>query len=171
MVTANWCGCGCPNRTPAIGTAMGSVSKVAAPRPHSTLRAAWLRPKQTDLVPGKGQSRYCRFLRPEHGCRSASVIGRLLKNQNLLEMVIIFDHLGAPWSWADVRGTAPQFCGPKLIDTGHGCSDRRRPVRAFDDSTTRRSAAAASRGPRPEASRAGGRLRRDTGSSALFSRR
>src|SRR5215467_9192320 len=53
-------------------------------------------------------------------------------------MVIIFDHLAAPWSWADVRGTAPQFCGPKLIDTGHRCSDRRCPVRAFDDSTTRR---------------------------------
>jgi len=50
-------------------------------------------------------------------------------------MVIIFDHLAAPWSWADVRGTAPQFCGPKLIDTGHGCSDRR--VR-FGHSTTRR---------------------------------
>ena len=40
-------------------------------------------------------------------------------------MVIIFDHLAVPWSWADVRGTAPQFCGPKLIDTGHGCSDHR----------------------------------------------
>src|SRR5215469_3765476 len=23
----------------------------------------------------------------------------------------------APWSWTDVRGTAPQFCGPKFIDT------------------------------------------------------
>src|SRR5215831_2607323 len=66
-------------------------------------------------------------------------------------MVIIFDHLAAPWSWADVRETAPQFCGPKLIDTGHGSSDRRCPVRAFDDSTARRSAAAASRGPRPDA--------------------
>jgi len=86
-------------------------------------------------------------------------------------MLIIFDHLAAPWSWADVRGTAPQFCGPKLIDTGHACCDRRCPVRAFDDSTARRSAAAASWGPRREASRAGWRLRRATGSSALFSRR
>src|SRR6516164_10546322 len=23
-----------------------------------------------------------------------------------------------PWSWTDVRGPAPQFCGPKFIDTG-----------------------------------------------------
>ena len=48
---------------------------------------------------------------------------------------------------------------------------RRHDLAAFDDSTARRSAAAASRGPRPEASRAGWRLRRATGSSALFSRR
>jgi len=57
------------------------------------------------------------------------------------KMVIIFDHLAAPWSRADVRGTAPQFCGPKLIDTGHGCSDRRWPVREYADSTARRSPA------------------------------
>ena len=41
----------------------------------------------------------------------------------------------------------------------HGCSDRWCSVRAFADSTARRSAAAASRGPRPDASRAGWRLR------------
>jgi hypothetical protein len=26
--------------------------------------------------------------------------------------------LATTWSSADVRGTAPQFCGPKFIDTG-----------------------------------------------------
>ena len=55
-----------------------------------------------------------------------------------------FDHPRRSWSWADVRGTAPQFCGPKFMDTGaHSCSDRWCSVRAFDDSTARRSAAAA----------------------------
>jgi len=87
------------------------------------------------------------------------------------KMVIIFDHLAAPWSRADVRGTAPQFCGPKLIDTGHSCSDRRCPVRAFDDSTARPVGGRRLARTRPEASRAGWRLRRATGSSALFSRR
>jgi len=65
-----------------------------------------------------------------------------------------------PWSWTDVRGPAPQFCGPKFIDTGAmavpiACVS----VRAFDDPTARRSAAAASRGPRLDASRASRRLR------------
>jgi hypothetical protein len=60
----------------------------------------------------------------------------------------------------DVRRTTPQFCGPKFIDTGaHSCSDRWCSVRAFDDSTARRSAAAASRQGPPDASRAGWRLR------------
>jgi hypothetical protein len=89
--------------------------------------------------------------------RSGSVIDRLL---NPLEIVIILNHPRRTWSWADVRGTAPQFCGPKFMDTGsHGCSDRRCSVRAFDDSTARRSATAASRGPCLGASRAGWRLR------------
>ena len=74
--------------------------------------------------------------------------------------MIIFDYPRRTWSWADVRGTAPQFCAPKFMDTGsHGCSDRG--VR-FGRSTTRRRGdrpVAASRGPRPGASRAGWRLR------------
>src|SRR5262249_34906595 len=46
--------------------------------------------------------------------------------------VIIFDHPSHTWSWADVRRTAPQFCGPKFMDTGaHSCSDRWCSVRHF----------------------------------------
>jgi hypothetical protein len=72
--------------------------------------------------------------------RSASVIDRLLKNQNRWKIVIIFDHPRRTSSRADVRGTAPQFCG--FMDTGaHSCSDRWCSVRAVDDSTARRSAA------------------------------
>ena len=47
--------------------------------------------------------------------------------------------LAAPWSWTDIRETAPQFCGPKFIDTrAHSCSGRWCSVRAFDASTARR---------------------------------
>jgi hypothetical protein len=47
------------------------------------------------------------------------VIDRLLKNQNPLEnRNNLRSSLAAPWSWTDVRGTAPQFCGPKFFDTG-----------------------------------------------------
>ena len=31
---------------------------------------------------------------------------------------MIFNHSSRTRSWADVRGTAPQFCGPKFMDTG-----------------------------------------------------
>ena len=34
------------------------------------------------------------------------------------KFVIIFYHPGRTWWWSDVRETAPQFCGPKFIDTG-----------------------------------------------------
>ena len=34
------------------------------------------------------------------------------------KIVIIFYHPRRTWSWADVRGTAPQFCGPKFMETG-----------------------------------------------------
>ena len=50
--------------------------------------------------------------------RSASVIDRLLKNQNPLENCNNFDHPRRSRSWADVRRTAPQFCGLKFMDTG-----------------------------------------------------
>ena len=81
------------------------------------------------------------------------VIDRLLKNQNPLEKR---NNLRAPWFWTDLRGTAPQFCGPNSSTREPWLFG---PVRAFDDSTARRSAAAASRGPRLDASRAGWRLR------------
>jgi hypothetical protein len=32
--------------------------------------------------------------------------------------VLIFDLPHRIWSWADVRRTAPQFCGRKFMDTG-----------------------------------------------------
>jgi len=51
-------------------------------------------------------------LRPRS--RSASVIDRLLKNQNPLKIVIIFEHPRRTLPSTDVRGTAPQFRGPKL---------------------------------------------------------
>ena len=71
------------------------------------------------------------------------------------------NNLGSPSARpvaSKVWAAAPQFCGPKLMNTGaHTCSDRWCSVWAFADSTARRSAAAASRA-------------RSTGSSALFNR-
>ena len=86
------------------------------------------------------------------------------------------DHPRRSWSSTDVRGTAPQFCGPKFIDTGamavpiagvrfgrsttRGRGDRRPPPRE-DPAQARRALA-------------GGFDNRTTGSSsdrgALFSR-
>jgi hypothetical protein len=93
------------------------------------------------------------------------VIDRLLKIGTHWKIVMIFD----PRRTRSCRGTAPQFCGPTFINTG--CSDRRCAVRAFGDSTARRSA------PPPRADPAetlhvlaGGFDNRTTGSTALFSR-
>ena len=92
--------------------------------------------------------------------RFASVIDRLLRNQNPLE------------NRNNLRSSSPYLIlgrrpGNRAAilpsethrDGSHSCSDHRCSVRAFDDSTARRLAAAASRGPRPGASRAGWRLR------------
>jgi len=38
------------------------------------------------------------------------------KIRTLWKIVIIFDHRRRNWSWADVRETAPRFCGPKFMD-------------------------------------------------------
>jgi hypothetical protein len=76
----------------------------------------------------------------------ASVIDRLLKNQNLLENRNNLRPSSPHLVVGRRPGTAPQFCGSKV----HGHREPR---------TARRSAAAASRGPRPGASRAGWRLR------------
>jgi len=92
--------------------------------------------------------------------RSAWVIDRLLKNQNPLEKR---NTLRSP-SPLLVVGRRPENRAAVLRSEihghgSHGCSDRWCSVRAFDDSTARRSAAATSRGPRPGGSRAGWRLR------------
>jgi len=90
----------------------------------------------------------------------ASVIDRLLRNQNPLEncnnLLSSSPHL--------VMGRRPGNRAAILRSEIHGggshsCCDHRCSVRAFDGSTARRLAAAASRGPRPGASRAGWRLR------------
>ena len=91
---------------------------------------------------------------------SASAIDRLLKNQNPWKIVIIFDHPRRIWSWANIREPRRNFAVRKFMGhKSHSCSDPQCWVQAFDDSTARRSAAAATRGPRPGASRAGWRLR------------
>jgi hypothetical protein len=95
-------------------------------------------------------------LRPRS--RSASVIDRLLKNQNPLKIVIIFDHPRRTLVLDRRPGNRAAILRSEIHRHGsHGCSDRRCSVRAFDDSTARRSAAAASRGPSLDASRAGWR--------------
>ena len=100
--------------------------------------------------------------------RFASVIDRLLRNQNPLENRNNLRSSSLYLVLGRLRATAPQFCGSEIHGDGsHSCSDHRCSVRAFDDSTARRLAAAASRGPRPGASRAGWRLRQ----SAKVSRR
>jgi hypothetical protein len=92
--------------------------------------------------------------------RSAWVIDRLLKNQNPLEER---NNLGSS-SPHLVAGRRPENRAAILRSEIHGLGrpiavPDRCSVRAFDDSTARRSAAAVSRGPRPDASRAGWRLR------------
>ena len=91
--------------------------------------------------------------------RFASVIDRLLRNQNPLENR---NNLRSSSLYL-VLGRRPGNRAAILRseihgDGSHSCSDHRCSVRAFDDSTARRLAAAASRGPRPGASRAGWRL-------------
>ena len=45
---------------------------------------------------------------------------------------MIFNHSSRTRSWADVRGTAPQFCGPKFMDTGALAVPITGAVRALD---------------------------------------
>ena len=72
--------------------------------------------------------------------RSASVIDRLLKNQNPLEnrnnLRSSSPHLVVPGNRAAILRSEIHGHG------SHGCSDRRCSVRAFDDSTARRPAVA-----------------------------
>ena len=79
--------------------------------------------------------------------RSACVIDRLLENQNPLVVVRRPENRAAILR-SEIHGHG-----------NHGCSDRWCSVRAFGVSTARRSAAAASRGPRPDGSPTGWRLR------------
>ena len=89
-----------------------------------------------------------------------SVIDRLLKNQNHWKIAIIFGHPRRTLVLdRHLRNRAAILRSEIHRHGSHGCSDRRGSVRAFDDSTARRSAAAASRGPRLDASRARWRLR------------
>ena len=111
--------------------------------------------QRTDQKPRRSRAN----LRPRS--RSASVIDRLLKNQNPLENRN--NHRSSSQHPVLDRrpGNRAAILRSEIHRHGsHGCSNRRCSVRAFDDSTARRSAAAASRGPRLDASR----------SSTLFSR-
>ena len=108
------------------------------------------------VQPSHGRSRA--NLRPPS--RFASVIDRLLRNQNPLENR---NNLRSSSLYL-VLGRRPRNRAAILRseihgDGSHSCSDHQCSVRAFDGSTARRLAAAASRGPRPGASRAGWRLR------------
>jgi len=68
-------------------------------------------------------------LRPRS--RSASVIDRLLINQNPLENCNNL-RSSSPHPVLDRRpGNRAAICGPKFIDTGAGCSDRRCSVRGI----------------------------------------
>jgi len=89
-----------------------------------------------------------------------SWIDRLLKNQNPLEK---YNNLRSSSPYL-VVGRRPEDRAAILRSEiqghgSHGCSDRWCSVRAFDVSTARRSAAAVSRGSRPDGSRARWRLR------------
>jgi hypothetical protein len=79
--------------------------------------------------------------------RSACVIDRLFKNQNPLENRNNLRSSRHTLVLQRVLGTAPQFCGPKFITREPWLFRSLVFGRAFDDSTARRSAAAASRGP------------------------
>ena len=105
-------------------------SRSTSARPPST--ASIKRPVRVPVsAHGSASDRNCafastmRFAKPRRSransrppSRSACVIDRLRKNRNPLGNVIIFDHPRRTWSWADVRRTAPQFCGRKFH--GHG---------------------------------------------------
>jgi hypothetical protein len=76
------------------------------------------------------------------------------------KIVIIFDHPRRTLVLDRRPGNRAAILRSEIHrHASHGCSDRRCSVRAFDDPTARRSAAAGSRGPRLDASRAGWRLR------------
>ena len=92
--------------------------------------------------------------------RFASVIDRLLRNQNPLENRNNLRSSSLYLVLGRRPGNRAAILRSEIHRRGsHGCSDRWSSVRAFDDSTTRRSAAAASRGSRLDASRTGWRLR------------
>ena len=114
----------------------------------------------TTAMPGRCRHRLRSRANLRPPSRSACVIDRLLKNQNSLE------------NCNNLRSSSPHLVVGRRLENraailrseihghgSHGCSDRWCSVRAFDDSTARRSAAATSRGPRPDGSRAGWRLR------------
>ena len=113
-------------------------------------------PYNKNLRPRPGDIDY--FVERGYG-RSASVIDRLLKNQNPLENRNNL-RSSSPHPDRDRHGgNRAAILRSEIHRHGsHGCSDRRCSVRAFDEAA-RRSAAAASRGPRLDASRAGWRLR------------
>ena len=68
------------------------------------------------LAGGHAPSRSRANLRPQS--RSASVIDRLLKNQNPLENRNNLRPSSPHLVEGKRPGTAPQFCGPKFMDTG-----------------------------------------------------
>ena len=89
--------------------------------------------------------------------RSATVIDRLLKNQNPLENRNNLRPSSPHLVVGKHPGTAPQFCGPTFMDTG--AIAVRIPNVRFRPSTTRRRGARRLPPARPRASRAGWRLR------------
>jgi hypothetical protein len=104
--------------------------------------------------------------------RSASVIDDCSKIRTRRKIVMIFDHPRRTLVLDRRPGNRAAILRSEIHrHRSHGCSDRRCSARAFDDSTARRSAAAASRGPRLDAHALAGDFdNRTTGSSTLFSR-
>ena len=89
--------------------------------------------------------------------RGPGIVHTLALRSISVQIVIIFDHPRRTLVLDRRPGTRAAILRPEIHRHGsHGCSDRRCSVRAFDDSTAKRSAAAVSRGPRLDASRTTG---------------
>jgi len=65
---------------------------------QDALRAAWLRPKQADLVPGKGQFRSCFPHRLSYGCPTTIFLDLRNRHRHHLSATLLDGRAGNGWA-------------------------------------------------------------------------
>jgi len=65
---------------------------------QDALRAAWLRPKQADLVPGKGQFRSCFPHRLSYGCPTTIFLDLRNRHRHHLRATLLDGRAGNGWA-------------------------------------------------------------------------